>query len=139
AGHVLERIHGWARTGLVALLGGAAGMWAAAATSPDPAQVIGGGNAIAVAVLVATLWTLLPARTPGLLSTVRRSVVLTLLFLLGAHAFACLPGVYGLRATPMSLGAAAFVASALSLLLPPTLPAWTRRPLAALCLLLVAV
>lgn len=139
AGHVLERIHGWARTGLIAILGSAAGMWAAAVADPDPAQVIGGGNALAVSVLVATLWTLLPARTPGLLSTVRRSVVLTLLFLLGAHVFACIPGVYGLRSTPLSLGTAAFVASALTLLLPPTLPGWTRRPLAALCLAAIAV
>ncbi|WP_434415475.1 rhomboid family intramembrane serine protease [Nannocystis pusilla] len=139
AGHVLERIHGWARTGLIAILGSAAGMWAAAVADPDPAQVIGGGNALAVSVLVATLWTLLPARTPGLLSTVRRSVVLTLLFLLGAHVFACIPGVYGLRSTPLSLGTAAFVASALTLLLPPTLPGWTRRPLAVLCLAAIAV
>nr|WP_276600028.1 MULTISPECIES: rhomboid family intramembrane serine protease [unclassified Nannocystis] len=139
AGHVLERIHGWARTGLIAILGSAAGMWAAAVADPDPAQVIGGGNALAVSVLVATLWTLLPARTPGLLSTVRRSVVLTLLFLLGAHVFACIPGVYGLRSTPLSLGTAAFVASILTLLLPPTLPGWTRRPLAALCLAAIAV
>ncbi|MDC0719468.1 rhomboid family intramembrane serine protease [Nannocystis bainbridge] len=139
AGHVLERIHGWARTGLIAILGSAAGMWAAAVADPDPAQVIGGGNALAVAVLVATLWTLLPARTPGLLSTVRRSVVLTLLFLLGAHVFACIPGVYGLRSTPLSLGTAAFVASALTLLLPPTLPGWTRKPLAGLCLAAIAV
>lgn len=139
AGHVLERIHGWARTGLVALLGGAAGMWAAAAANPDPAQMIGGGNAMAVSVLVATLWTLLPNRTPGLLSTVRRSVVLTLLFLLGAHVFACLPTAYGLRSTPLALGTSAFVASALALLLPPSLPAWTRRPIAALCLAGIAV
>nr|WP_276603414.1 rhomboid family intramembrane serine protease [Nannocystis pusilla] len=139
AGHVLERIHGWARTGLIAILGSAAGMWAAAVADPDPAQVIGGGNALAVSVLVATLWTLLPARTPGLLSTVRRSVVLTLLFLLGAHVFACIPGVYGLRSTPLSLGTAAFVASVLTLLMPPTLPGWTRRPLAALCLAAIAV
>ncbi|MDC0671198.1 rhomboid family intramembrane serine protease [Nannocystis radixulma] len=139
AGHVLERIHGWARTGLIALLGSAAGMWAAAVADPDPAQLIGGGNALAVAVLVATLWTLLPARTPGLLSTVRRSVVLTLLFLLGAHVFACIPGAYGLRSTPLSLGTSAFVASVLALLLPPTLPGWTRRPLALLCLAVVAV
>lgn len=139
AGHILERIHGWARTGLIAILGSAAGMWAAAVADPDPAQLIGGGNALAVAVLVATLWTLLPTRTPGLLSTVRRSVVLTLLFLLGAHVYACIPGVYGLRSTPLSLGTSAFVASALALLLPPTLPAWTRRPLAVLCLAAVAV
>jgi membrane associated rhomboid family serine protease len=139
AGHVLERIHGWARTGLIAILASAAGMWAAAVANPDPAQLIGGGNALAVAVLVATLWTLQPARTPGLLSTVRRSVVLTLLFLLGAHVFACLPTAYGLRSTPLSLGTSAFVASALVLLLPPSLPAWTRRPLAALGLAAVAV
>jgi membrane associated rhomboid family serine protease len=133
AGHVLERIQGGARTGLVAILGAAAGMWAAAAVNPDAAQMIGGGNALAVSVLVATLWTLSPLRTPGLAPGVRRSVAVTLLILLGAHLFACLPGVYGLRSTPLSLGAAAFVASAVSLLLPPSLPEWTRRPLALLC------
>lgn len=139
AGHVLERLQGWARTGLIALLGAAAGMWAAAAAHPDPAEMIGGGGAMAVALLVATLWTLSPLRTPGLSANVRRSVALTLLILLGAHLFASLPSDYGLRSPPLSLGTAAFVASALSLLLPPSLPAWTRRPLAALCLACLGV
>lgn len=139
AGHVLERLQGWARTGLIALLGGAAGMWAAAAAHPDPAQMIGGGNAMSVALLVATLWGLSPLRTPGLAAGVRRSVALTLLILLGAHLFASLPSNFGLRSTPLSLGTAAFVASALALLLPPALPAWTRRPLAGLCLAAIAV
>lgn len=139
SGHVLERLQGWPRTGLVALLGGAGGMWAAAALHPDPAQMIGGGGAMAVALLVATLWTLSPRRTPGLAAGVRRSVVLTLMILLGAHLFASLPSNFGLRSTPLSLGTAAAVASAIALLLPPSLPGWTRRPLAAACLAVVAV
>lgn len=138
AGHVLERIQGWARTGLVALWGAAAGLWATAAANPDPAQLLGGGNAIAVAMLVATLWTLTPARTPGLQPAVRRSLAVTLLILLGAHLFACLPSDYGLRPSPLALGTSAFVASLLALALPPALPRLARRGLALLCLASVA-
>lgn len=134
AGHVLERIHGWARTGLIALWSAAAGMAAAALASQAPAQMLAGGSAMATGVLVATLWTLSPMRTPGLASAVRRSVIVTLLILLGAHLFASLPGDFGLRAPPLALGTSALVASLLALLLPPALPAWTRRPLALLCL-----
>lgn len=138
AGHVLERILGRARMGLVAIVGAAAGLWAAGRHEPGPALMIGGGNAMAVAVLVATLWTLMPGRTPGVAPTVRRSLVVTLLLLLGAQLLSCVPGDAALRSTPLSLGVAAFVGSLLAIALPPVLPRLVSRGLdlllvAALC------
>jgi hypothetical protein len=108
--------------GLVALGGAAAGLWAVARFYPEPAEMIGGGNAMAVAVLVATLWTLLPPRTPGIAPNVRRSLVVTLLLLLGAQLLACVPRDEVLRSPPLALGGAALVASLLAVALPPSLP-----------------
>lgn len=134
-GHVFERIQGRGRMGLVALGGAAAGLWATGRLEPEPALMLAGGNAMAVAVLVATLWTLVPGRTPGVAPAVRRSLVITLLLLLGAQLLACLPGDMLLRSTPLALGGAALVASLLAIGLPPNLPRWALR---ALDLLLVA-
>lgn len=139
AGHVLERIHGWARTGLIALAAASAGMYVAAAAGPNTAQLLGGGGALATAVLVATLWTLAPAHTPGLATKVRRSVALTLLILLAAHLFANLPGDFGLRASPLALGTSAFVASLLALLLPNFSGRAARLVTSGLCVGLVGV
>lgn len=139
AGHVLERIHGWGRTGLIALGGASAGMYVAAAAGPSTAQILGGGGALAAAVLVATLWTLAPAHTPGLATKVRRSVALTLLILLAAHLFANLPGDFGLRASPLALGTSAFVASVLALLLPNFSGRAPRAAASALCAGLVGL
>jgi membrane associated rhomboid family serine protease len=122
AGQVFERVQGRARMGLVALGGAAAGLWAVARFYPEPAEMIGGGNAMAVAVLVATLWTLLPPRTPGIAPNVRRSLVVTLLLLLGAQLLACVPRDEVLRSPPLALGGAALVASLLAVALPPSLP-----------------
>lgn len=129
-GHVFERIHGGARMGLVAILGAAAGLWATVRVHPEPAMMIGGGNAMAVAVLVATLWTLVPLRTPGIAPQVRRSLVITLLLLLGAQLLACIPGDLVLRSTPLALAAAAVVASIVAIALPPNLPRLLMRVLA---------
>ncbi len=134
-GHVFERIQGHGRMGLVALGGAAAGLWATGRLEPEPALMLAGGNAMAVAVLVATLWTLVPMRTPGVTPAVRRSLVITLLLLLGGQLLACLPGEQLLRSTPLALGAAALVASLVAIAVPPNLP---RLALRALDLLLVA-
>lgn len=134
-GHVFERIQGRGRMGVVALGGAAAGLWATGVLEPEPAMMTTGGNAMAVAVLVATLWTLVPMRTPGVAPAVRRSLVITLLLLLGAQLLACLPGEQLLRSTPLALGGAALVASVVAVALPPNLP---RLALRALDLLLVA-
>lgn len=128
-GHVFERIQGHGRMGLVALGGAAAGLWATGRLEPEPALMLAGGNAMAVAVLVATLWTLVPVRTPGVTPTVRRSLVITLLLLLGAQLLACLPGEQLLRSTPLALGAAALVASLVAIAVPPNLPRWALRAL----------
>ncbi|MBA3545848.1 MAG: hypothetical protein H0T76_05135, partial [Nannocystis sp.] len=80
-------------------------------------------------------WTLVPVRTPGVAPAVRRSLVITLLLLLGAQLLACLPGEQLLRSTPLALGAAALVGSLVAIGLPPNLP---RLALRALDLLLVA-
>ena len=135
SGHVFERIQGRGRMGLVALGGAAAGLWATGRVDPEPALMLGGGNAMAVAVLVATLWTLVPTRTPGVAPGVRRSLVVTLLLLLGAQLLACVPGEQVLRSTPLALAAAALVGSLVAIGLPPSLP---RAALRALDLLLVA-
>jgi membrane associated rhomboid family serine protease len=132
AGHVLERILGRARMGLAAIGGAAAGLWAAGQGELAPALIVGGGNAMAVAVLVATLWTLLPARTPGVAAPVRRSLMVTLLLLLGAQLLSCVPGDVALRSTPLALGAAAFVGSLVAVALPPTLANPLRRGLSLL-------
>lgn len=128
-GHVFERIHGHARMGLVALTGAAAGLWATARLHPEPAQMIGGGNAVAVAVLVATLWTLVPLRTPGITPQVRRSLVITLLLLLSAQLLACVPAEQVLRSTPLALAGAALVGSVVAIALPPNLPRVVLRGL----------
>lgn len=135
-GHVFERIQGHARMGLVALCGASAGLWAAARFEPAAATMIGGGNAMATAVLVATLWTLVPARTPAISPGVRRSLVVTLLLLLGAQLLACMPGDHALRSTPLALAGAACVGTLLALALPANLPRALARGLGAL---LVAV
>jgi len=135
AGAVFERIQGRGRMGLVALGGAAAGLWATGRVDPEPALMLAGGNAMAVAVLVATLWTLVPTRTPGVAPAVRRSLVVTLLLLLGAELLACVPGDQALRSTPLALGAAALVGSLVAIGLPPNLP---RAALLALDALLVA-
>jgi len=135
SGHVFERIQGRGRMGLIALGGAAAGLWATGRIDPEPALMLGGGNAMAVAVLVATLWTLVPARTPGIGPAVRRSLVITLLLLLGAQLLSCVPGDSVLRSTPLALGAAALVGSMVAIVLPPVLPRLFAR---ALDLLLVA-
>ncbi|MBL9100084.1 MAG: rhomboid family intramembrane serine protease [Myxococcales bacterium] len=131
-GHVFERIQGHARMGLTALVGAAAGLWAAARFEPAAATMIGGGNAMAVAVLVATLWTLVPTRTPGVSPGVRRSLVVTLLLLVGAQLLACMPGDHALRSTPLALAGAALVGSLIAVALPPNLPRALARVLAAL-------
>ena len=128
-GHIFERIQGHGRMGLVALGGAAAGLWAPGRLEPEPALMLAGGNAMAVAVLVATLWTLVPVRTPGVTPTVRRSLVITLLLLLGAQLLACLPGEQLLRSTPLALGGAALVASLVAIAVPPNLPRWALRAL----------
>ena len=133
-GHVFERIQGRGRMGLVALGGAAAGLWATGRLEPEPALMLAGSNAMAVAVLVATLWTLVPGRTPGVAPAVRRSLVITLVLLLGAQLLACLPGEQLLRSTPLALGGAALVASLVALAVPPNRPRWVLR---ALDLLLV--
>jgi hypothetical protein len=96
--------------------------------------MIGGGNAMAVAVLVATLWTLMPLRTPGIAPAVRRSLAITLLLLLGAQLLACLPGDTVLRATPLALAGAALVGSIVGAALPPNLPRAVTRGLAGLAI-----
>lgn len=128
-GQVFERIQGHGRMGLVALGGAAAGLWATGRLEPEPALMLAGGNAMAVAVLVATLWTLVPVRTPGVTPAVRRSLVITLLLLLGAQLLACLPGEQLLRSTPLALGGAALVASLVAIAVPPNLPRWALRAL----------
>lgn len=138
-GHVFERIQGHARMGLVALAGAAAGLWAAARLHPEPAQMIGGGNAMAVAVLVATLWTLVPMRTPGIAPAVRRSLVVTLLLLLGAQLLACVPGDQALRSTPLALGGAALLGSLVAIALPPNLPRALVRGLGGLLVAVIGV
>ena len=139
AGHVLERILGRARMGLAAIGGATAGLWAAGQGEPGPALMIGGGNAMAVAVLVAALWTLLPARTPGVATAVRRSLMVTLLLLLGAQLLSCVPGDAALRSTPLALGAAAFVGSLVAVALPPALPPALTRGLEAVVVALLGV
>lgn len=140
AGHVLERILGRGRMGLAAIGGATAGLWAAGRGELEPALMIGGGNAMAVAVLVATLWTLLPARTPGVAAPVRRSLMVTLLLLLGAQLLSCVPGDAALRSTPLALGAAAVVGSLVAIGLPPALPSRLGQGLRrGLEVLLVAV
>ncbi len=139
AGHVFERIQGRGRMGLVALGGAAAGLWATGSIDPEPALMVGGGNAMAVAVLVATLWTLVPMRTPGVTSAVRRSLVITLLLLLGAQLLSCVPGDALLRSTPLALGAAALVGSVVAIVLPPNLPKWLARGLDLLLVAALAV
>ncbi len=138
-GHVFERIQGHARMGLVALAGAAAGLWATARLQVEPAEMIGGGNAMAVAVLVATLWTLVPMRTPGIAPQVRRSLVITLLLLLGAQLLACVPGDQVLRSTPLALGGAALVGSLVAIVLPPNLPKVLMRGLAGLLAAVIGV
>ena len=139
SGHVFERIQGRGRMGLVALGGAAAGLWATGSVDPEPALMLGGGNAMAVAVLVATLWTLVPARTPGVAPPVRRSLVVTLLLLLGAQLLSCVPGDSVLRSTPLALGAAALVGSVVAIALPPGLPRALSRVLDPLLDLLLVV
>lgn len=133
-GHVVERSLGSARMLLVAVGGAAAGLWASGQVIPEPLVVIGGGPAMATAVLVAALWTLAPMRMPAITARARRSLMLTLLLLLLAQLLACLPALVGLAAPPVSLAAAALVGTLLGVGLPRALPSIVRRALGVLAL-----
>ncbi len=140
AGQIIERLQGSARMLTICLGGAAAGLWAASVAEPMPMTIIAGGPAMAVAAIVGALWTLVPARRWTISARARRSLMLTLLLLLGAQMLACLPSMVGLSVTPISLGAAALVATILATTLSGPTPApWLRRLFAAFALALVGV
>ena len=140
AGQIIERLQGSARMLTISLGGAVAGLWAASVVEPTPMTIIAGGPAMAVAAVVGALWTLVPARRWTVSARARRSLMLTLLLLLGAQILACLPSMVGLSVTPISLGAAALVSTILATTLSGPTPAlWLRRVFTALALALVGI
>jgi membrane associated rhomboid family serine protease len=128
AGQLVEHAHGWARTLIIALGGAIAGLLAAFFLTPYPTTFVA-GNLTAVACIVAALWTLLPARTPGLSPRGRRALAITLGLLFAANLLASLPALLGLDYPPIAfIGAAAF-ATALTVGLPTALPRAVERVL----------
>jgi len=102
-GHVFERLGGSARLLVTGLVGGAAGNLGSVLLAAEPGHLFGGANAMAIAILVAALWSLMPSRTPGVQSAARRRLSLTLVLLMGAQLLACLPGSQGVVVTPVAL------------------------------------
>ncbi len=138
AGHIVERLQGSGRMLSIALGGAAAGLWAASVIETEPMAILAGGPVMAVAVVVGALWTLVPVRRWTISSRARRSLMLTLLLLLGAQLLACIPAMVGLDVMPLSLGAAALVATIFATTLAgPESPRWLGRVFAALALGLV--
>ncbi|MCA9659448.1 MAG: rhomboid family intramembrane serine protease, partial [Myxococcales bacterium] len=136
AGHIVERLQGSGRMLVISVAGAAAGLWAAALIEPAPMTLLAGGPAMAVAAVVGALWTLVPLRSPAISARARRSLMMTLLLLLGAQLLACLPAMVGLEVAPISLAAAAGVATLLATVLPGG-ARWLNRVFAALALALV--
>jgi len=140
AGHIIERLQGSSRMLAITLGGAAAGLWAGSIAEPLSMTMIAGGPVMAVAAVVGALWTLVPARRWTVSARARRSLMLTLLLLLGAQMLACLPSMVGLAVTPISLGAAALVATILATtFLGPKFPysRWLSRVFTALMLALL--
>ncbi len=139
AGHIVERLQGSGRRLAIALGGAAAGLWAASVIQTEPMAILAGGPVMAVAVVVGALWTLVPVRRWTISARARRSLMLTLLLLLGAQLLACLPAMVGLDVMPLSLGAAALVATVCSTTLSgPQAPRWLARVFAVIALALVS-
>ncbi|MEZ4449445.1 MAG: rhomboid family intramembrane serine protease [Nannocystaceae bacterium] len=139
SGHIIERLQGTARMLVIALGGAVVGLWAAVAIAPPSMTIVAGGPPMAVALVVGALWIIAPLRGATLSPRARRSLMLTLLLLLGAHLLACIPSVFGLAVAPASLGFAAMVATVVATVTPTQTPSWLGRAFAALGAALLGV
>ncbi len=126
-GHVFERLCGSSRLLLTALMGGVVGTAGGVLLSPGPGVVVGGANAMAIAVLTAALWSLRPTRTPGIQEAARRRLSLTLLLLMGAQLLACLPADRGLVVAPVSLLIASCIGILFAAIQSPGARQWGAR------------
>lgn len=125
AAPLLERLYGSVRVFVAAIASGAAGLVAAAAASAPDFQVYAGGNLVAIALVAAALWSLLPVRTPGLGRRTRRAMVIPLTLMALAQLLSMFEALTSFEVSPIGMGVAAGLGIA-SLGL-PTGAGWTAR------------
>lgn len=114
AGHLVERLYGGARMGLIVLGSAIAGQSVALLFDDAAFVVAGGGHLLACGALTAGLWSLLPSRMPELASQARRSLLLTFLLLSMANLLAVVPGTWGFDTSPTGYAVTVAVASLLA-------------------------
>jgi membrane associated rhomboid family serine protease len=136
-GPVIEHAYGSARTAAIAIGGAIAGLLAGVVLTPYAGMVMVAGNLMAVAVIVAAMWTLLPSRSPAMTHRSRRSIGITLVLLFVANLLASLPAFLGLDYPPIALLAAGAWGTALSIGLPVSLPRFLERVFQGVMLLVL--
>lgn len=138
-GQLIEQAYGSGRAAVIAIGGAVAGLAAGLLLTPIPMMVMAAGNLMAISVIVAALWTLIPTRTPAINPRARRSLGITLVLLLAANLLASLPELLGLDYPPAALVAAGLWGTAFSLGLPASVPGFVRRVFEVVAVAAVAV
>lgn len=130
AGPLVERIFGPLRVIVIALSSAIVGLALGASTTRDPSAIVAGGNIVAFGVTVAALWTLLPARTPGIAARTRRSIAIPLALVGVAQLVSLQPGLLAADVSFAGLAAAAVVGMLGVGLVPPR--GWAAKIVGAL-------
>ena len=134
---LIERIFGPLRVVVTGLLSVLIGLALAASTTGNPASIVSGGSLVAFGLTVGALWTLLPARTPGIASRTRRSVAIPLILVALAQVVSLQAGLLATDVSFAGLAAAAVVGMLCVGLVPPQgwsakLMGWLAIPLVGL-------
>ncbi|MEM6992346.1 MAG: rhomboid family intramembrane serine protease [Myxococcota bacterium] len=137
AGPLIERIFGPLRVIVTGLCSAGVGLALAASTTADPSAVISGGSLVAFGITVGALWTLLPARTPGIAPRTRRSIAIPLGLVALAQIVSLRPGLLADDVSFAGLAAAAVVGMLCVGLVPPR--GWPAKLMAACAVPLLAL
>jgi membrane associated rhomboid family serine protease len=117
AAPLVERVYGMGRLVIIAVGGAVLGLVVATGLEHDATAVLAGSHLLATGVITAALWTLIPARTPGLRPRMRRSMTIPLVLVFAAQLTALHRGLLAMDVPAIgSLVAAAMGVACVALL-----------------------